>query len=193
MTTAASLTSHEVARLIQVSPSTVLAWIDKGLLPAYRTVGGHRRVESEHLVSFLRAHEMPVPRSLTRVRRLLVIDDEERFLSTAKRLLERELENVEVATALGPIEGLLRVGSVCPDAVLLDAMMPGIDGVEVCRRLRNAPETAHVLVVALTGNPSPELAEEFLAAGAIACLRKPINVARVRDVLDLNRGEEATL
>ena len=74
-----------------------------------------------------------------------------------------------------------------------DQVVNAIDGVEVCRRLRAAPESAHVMVVALTGNPSQELAEEFLAAGAVACLSKPINLAKVREVLDLNQEEEATL
>src|SRR2546422_4046688 len=58
------LTSHAVAELIGVSPSTVLSWIDKGLLPAFRTPGGHRRGDPRALVGFLRSHQMPGPRTL---------------------------------------------------------------------------------------------------------------------------------
>ena len=55
------LSSHAVAKLVHASPSAVLNWIDDGLLPAYRTPGGHRRVQHDALIKFLRDHEMPVP------------------------------------------------------------------------------------------------------------------------------------
>jgi len=57
-------TTHEIADLLQVDPSTVSKWIDKGLLPAFRTPGRHRRVQRAHLTDFLRAHRMPVPEEL---------------------------------------------------------------------------------------------------------------------------------
>ena len=71
------LTSHEVASLVQVSPSSVLKWIEQGKLRAFRTPGGHRRVASDELVDFLRAYRLPVPRELEgQKERLQVIDDE---------------------------------------------------------------------------------------------------------------------
>ena len=87
--TNAFLTSHAVAELIGVSPSTVLSWIDKGLLPAFRTPGGHRRVEPSALLEFLRAHQMPVPRTLLpQAKRMLLIDDDIVFLRSTKRALK---------------------------------------------------------------------------------------------------------
>jgi CheY-like chemotaxis protein len=132
-------------------------------------------------MKFVQDHGMPVPREMTS--RLLLIDDDETFLRTTKRLLHRRAAHVVVATADGPIVGLLKVGTWLPDAVLLDAYMPGMDGVEVCRRIRSCPETAHILVVALTGRPSPDVASAFREAGAAACLVKPLNAGELMTAL----------
>lgn len=175
------LSSHEVARLAGVSPSTVLVWIDQGKLHAHRTPGKHRRVSREVLVAFMREHGMPIPRELTS--RLLVIDDDPAFLRTVQRVLKRRAPQLIVETANGAIDGLLKVGTWRPDAVLLDAYMPGMDGVEVCKRLRASPETANILVVALTGRPSPELAAAFRKAQAVACLVKPLDLEELLKAL----------
>jgi excisionase family DNA binding protein len=103
----AFLTSHAVADLIGVSPSTVLSWIDKGLLPAFRTPGGHRRVEPTVLVEFLRNHQMPVPRTLLpQAKRMLLIDDDATFLRSTKRQLKQNFPDLDVEMAEGPVEGL---------------------------------------------------------------------------------------
>ncbi len=82
---ASSLTTHEVAALLEVSPSAVLTWIAKGWLNAHRTPGGHRRVATLDLVRFLRGRRMPVPAVLTAVERLLFIDDDPVFLRNRLR------------------------------------------------------------------------------------------------------------
>jgi CheY-like chemotaxis protein len=76
-----------------------------------------------------------------------------------------------------------------PTVVLLDVMMPGIDGSEVCRRLKHDPETAHIRVVAMTGYHSPEVEKKMLAAGARVLLEKPFASADVLEACgfgDLN-------
>jgi excisionase family DNA binding protein len=160
---------------MSVSPSTVLGWIDRGLLPAHRTPGGHRRVERGALVRFLRDHDMPIPHQLLTVARLLVIDDEPAFLRSVKRMLQRSAPQIEVETAEGAYDGLLRVVTFLPDVVLLDAYMPGIDGVEVCKRLRSSAATAHIRVIGVTGRPSADLELAYERAGAAAFLTKPLD------------------
>jgi len=179
------LTSHAVARLVSVSPSTVLGWIDRGLLPAHRTPGGHRRVERGALVRFLRDHRMPVPSQLLGTSRLLVIDDEPAFLRTVKRTLHRAVPEVVVETADGALDGLLQVVTFLPDSVLLDAYMPGMDGVEVCKRLRSSSATAHIRVIGVTGRPSPELERSYQRAGASAFLTKPLDASDLLVALGL--------
>jgi excisionase family DNA binding protein len=172
-------TSHAIARLVRVSPSTVLSWIDKGLLPAHRTPGGHRRVEASTLVRFLRDNQMPVPRELLNVSTLLVVDDDVMFLRSIERLLKLQAPELTVETADSAVDGLLKVGTIRPDAVLLDAYMPGMNGVEVCRRLNGSTETRHILVLAVTGHPSEEVLRDFREAGAAQCFTKPVDVAAV--------------
>lgn len=174
------LTSHQVASLVQVSPSSVLKWIEQGKLRAFRTPGGHRRVASDELLEFLRAHRLPVPSELEEERvRLLVIDDEPTYLRTLGTLLSRADSRVEVTLAQTALDGLLKVGLQRPEVVLLDSYMPGIDGLEVCRRLKESPETAHIAVLAMSGRHSAELEKRFLDAGAVSFLCKPIQVATV--------------
>lgn len=185
------LSSHTVAKLVSVSPSTVLTWIDSGQLPAHRTPGGHRRVAPGALVRFLRDHKMPVPDDLAPVQRLLVIDDEAPFLNTMTRLLRRYAPGLAVATAEGAVDGLLKVATFHPDAVLLDAFMPSINGVEVCWRLRQSPETVHIMVIAVTGQPSPDVEAAFAEAGAVACLSKPVDAVSLLRVLGLEQLKEA--
>src|SRR4051812_27084978 len=125
-------TSHEVASLVQVSPSSVLKWIEQGKLRAFRTPGGHRRVASDELVEFLKAHHLPVPRELEGEKvKLLVIDDEPTYLRSLGILLQKADSRVEVSLAENALDGLLKVGLQRPTVVLLDSYMPGMDGLEV--------------------------------------------------------------
>jgi CheY-like chemotaxis protein len=142
-------------------------------------------VERGALVRFLRDHRMPVPKQLLGTSRLLVIDDEPAFLRSIKRTLHRVAPEVVVEASDGPLDGLLQVVTFLPDAVLLDAYMPGMDGVEVCKRLRASAATAHIRVIGVTGRPSPELERNYQRAGAAAFLTKPLDVTDLLVALGL--------
>ena len=178
------LSSHEVAELMQVSPSAVLRWIEQGRLRAFRTPGGHRRIQTPALVEFLRKHQMPVPRSLEpETVRLLIIDDQTDFVRPLGLLLQRLDPRIRVEAADGAVDGLLKIGVTRPDAVLLDAYMPGMDGVEVCRRIKSSAETKDIVVIALTGRPSEALEQSFREAGAAEFLLKPVSTEAILGAL----------
>jgi excisionase family DNA binding protein len=176
-------TSHQIAELVQVSPSAVLRWIDQGLLPAFRTPGGHRRVLAPALVEFLKAHQLPIPRQLATPVRVLVIDDEVRYLRSLGAVLRRTQPGLLLELTDSPVEGLLKVGLTRPNAVLLDWSMPGMDGLEVCRRIKAAPETRDIAVIAVTGRASPELEASFRKEGASGFLAKPLGAEQVLEAL----------
>ena len=119
--------------------------------------------------------------------RVLVVDD---ILSNVK-LLEAKLtaEYFEVVTAFNGLECLAKVAETAPDIVLLDVMMPGMDGFEVCRHIKSDPKTAHIPVVMVTALDQPSDRVAGLEAGADDFLTKPVDdaalFARVRSLVRL--------
>jgi excisionase family DNA binding protein len=186
------LTSSEVGELLQVNPSSVKKWVDDGLLLAFRTPGGHRRIRAADLVSFLVRHEMPIPIDLQDAakKRLLIVDDETDQLKALARSFKRFADRVEVTTTSNGIDALVLVGSFHPHAVLLDVYMPGIDGLEVCRRLKKNPATKDVQVYVVSGAFTSALEQKALEAGAVKCLPKPIDAKQVLSLMYPARGGE---
>ena len=104
-------------------------------------------------------------------KRVLVIDDD----AQARALVAASLESKgsEVRGATGGVNGLTLADAEPPDVILLDLEMPGMDGYEVCRILRQGPKTGSIPVVMLTASDDPHLNREAYAAGAQACVLKP--------------------
>jgi excisionase family DNA binding protein len=176
-------TTHDVSRLLQVDPSTVSKWIDKGILMAFRTPGRHRRVRSTDLRNFLIAHQMPVPEELGGgVIRLLIVDDERPVLDGLKRAFKPFGTQVDVTTTTSGVEALLLVSEQKPHGMLVDLSMPDLDGFEVCRRIRARKQLESVKLVTMTARHSPELLDQSIKAGAVTCLSKPIDAQRVMDL-----------
>lgn len=176
-------TTHDISRLLQVDPSTVSKWIDRGILMAFRTPGGHRRVRSTDLRSFLIAHQMPVPDELgSGTVKLLVVDDERPVLDAIKRAFKPYSAQVELQSTSSGVEALLLVSEQKPHGMLIDLNMPDIDGLEVCRRIRARKQMESVRLITMTSNHSPEVVEQSKQAGAIACLAKPLDVQQVLEL-----------
>jgi excisionase family DNA binding protein len=176
-------TTHDISRLLQVDPSTVSKWIDRGMLLAFRTPGGHRRVRSGDLRSFLIAHQMPLPEELgSDVIRLLVVDDEKPVLDAIKRQFKQFADRVEVVTTSSGIEAILLVAENKPHGMLIDLNMPDLDGYEVVRRIAARKQFEGVKLITMTGRHSPDVVAESLKAGAAACLAKPVQAETVMEL-----------
>lgn len=169
------LTPTEVADLLMVSPVTVRQWARKGLLKAKATPGGHRRYQREEVAEFARRHGIELPAEGDDGRlRVLVVDDDAPFARYLVEILGQLDEPAEVRVAENGFVAGTQVHQFRPNVVILDLLIPGLDGFEVCRRLKADPELTGVRVIALTGFATPENVERILEAGAEACLRKPL-------------------
>jgi excisionase family DNA binding protein len=172
------LTSTEVGNLLQVNPSSVKKWVNEGHILAFRTPGGHRRIRAADLVQFLDDHKIPVPRALGEAgrRRLLVVDDDAVQLKAVGRSLKRYADRVDVTLVDNGIDALISIGARRPHLVVLAASLPGIDGVEVCRRLKANQDTTDIAVVLVVAQLTDNVEEGARRAGARQVVRKPIDL-----------------
>lgn len=169
------LTPTEVAEWMMVSPITVRGWAQKGLLRAEITPGGHRRFRREDVERFAGQRGGSGQRSL----RVLIVDDDRAVVGYLRELLEGLATSPEVDAAHDGFEAGRKVLSFKPDVVLLDLMMPGINGIDVCRRLKEDPASSDIRIIALSGHLSTESEIALLASGVECCLSKPIDTGRL--------------
>lgn len=171
--------------MCHVGRGSVLNWIDRGLIAAYRTPGGHRRVTEVALRAFLQQHGKPIPSGLEGTVRILLVDDDEGIVETLAANLSREGRNVR--SAPNGIDALLEVGQEPPEILVLDLALPVLDGFEVVRRLRARPRTAGVRIVAISGHSPDQFRAKAMEAGADRFLAKPFRAedleAAILDVL----------
>ncbi len=175
----APLSTGDVARYCGVSPGAVWKWVKKGRLKAYRLPGGAYRIERGAFKAFLRENDLPVdPTFFARpVKRVLIIDDEPTIVEVVVRAVQQVKEGVEVATAADGFEAGLQIATFKPDLLVLDLMMPQIDGFEVCRTVRRNPSTAHIKILIITAYGIHENIERALKLGADDFMHKPLNIA----------------
>ena len=179
------LTSTEVGNLLQVNPSSVKKWVNEGYIVAFRTPGGHRRIRAADLVQFLDEHKIPVPRALQEAgrRRILIVDKDAAQLKVLGRAFKRYADRIDVTLVDDGIDALIRIGATRPHLVVMDASMPGIDGVDVCRRLKANPDTSEIAVVLASAHVTASFEEAARKAGARQVVRKPVDVTTLLEEL----------
>jgi len=181
-----ALTTSRVARILGVAVGSVSNWIDQGQLKAGRTPGGHRRIETDDLVAFLRKQELRVPPELLlEGPKVLVVDDDQALTEWLAEEISQRFPDCEVLTAHDGFSAGKLVGARKPQTVILDLRMPGLDGYEVCCRIKSNDDTSSAAVIAITAFHSPEAEERILECGACACLTKPLDL----ETLLLKLGE----
>jgi CheY-like chemotaxis protein len=126
-------------------------------------------------------------------KKILIIDDEEDLCLLAAHALTMDRTDLEVVSARDGLSGIQRARAEQPAAIILDVMMPKMDGYEVCRRLKADPATRDIPVVMLTASSDPHLSQKAFEAGAVACLTKPYQRGTLVNCVDmaLASGERA--
>ena len=141
-------TTFEAARICHVTHHSIKNWIKQGLIKASRTPGGHYRILEGDLDSFREKYDMfPRDKGASK-RRIMVVDDDPDALSLMERILGDEgfeLVKVSNATEVG-----LKAAQMAPDLIVLDFLMPEVNGFEVCRALRGEEITRGIPIMAVT-------------------------------------------
>jgi len=143
----------------------------------------------EDLMDFLDECEMPVPDELKpEAISILLVDDDEHYLRTLRKALLRADKTLQITTCSSGLDALLSIGSQKPNVVLLDSTIQGLDGVEVCQRIKKNRQTQDVMVIANSEHPSPSLEKKMTRAGAAAMLVKPFKSTALMELIKPGRG-----
>ncbi|HQM31616.1 MAG TPA: response regulator [Candidatus Hydrogenedentes bacterium] len=184
-----AFTTFEAAKICHVTHHSIKNWIKQGLIKASRTPGGHYRILEEDLDSFREKYDM-FPRDKGPMKkRVMIVDDEPEVLAMMENILMDEgfeLIKVSNATEVG-----LRAAQLSPDLILLDFLMPEINGFEVSKALRNNELTRSIPIMAVTALTKEQDIERIFECGADEYLAKPFRIdqllEKVRELIGRGR------
>jgi excisionase family DNA binding protein len=171
------LTLGQAAKYLGVAQSTIRKWSDQGRVPAFYTPGGHRRYRRPDLDSFL--NRSGPSGSVQQGPLVLIVDDDERVCEYVR--VNLEMEGYSVREAGNAEEGLAVLEEVSPDLILLDVMMPEVDGWEMLRRVQERHGVGAIPVVMFSGKVDETAADEATARGAQGFLGKPFDPQQLID------------
>ncbi|MCD6288699.1 MAG: response regulator [Candidatus Hydrogenedentes bacterium] len=178
-------TTFEAAKICHVTHHSIKNWIKQGLIRASRTPGGHYRILEEDLTAFRVKYDMFPPRRNDGQKRIMIVDDEQDALELMERILT--MEGFELVTVNNATEVGLKAAQSVPDLILLDFLMPEVNGFEVCKALKENDQTRHVPIMAVTCLTKEDDIERIFACGADDYLQKPFKVeellSKVRDLI----------
>jgi excisionase family DNA binding protein len=172
-------TTGEAAEVCKVSQQTIIRCFDSGRLTGFRVPGSKfRRIPREELIRFMRANNIPLDVLGSTKKRILVVDDDPRIVELYGDMLSRD-GRFEIKTAATGYDAGLLTEAFRPHLIILDYMLPDINGTIVCQRLRGNPDLADTKVLCISGVINQPDVQKLMDAGANAFLKKPFQVAEL--------------
>ena len=177
-----------IARLCQVTPATVAHWIDQGYLKGHRTPTGHRRVDTEDLVAFLREHGMPVPPDLESEspearEAIVLVEDDKTYGKLLLRAIQTADLKADVTLAATGMDGLLEIGRVHPSVIVLDYSLPDLNAPEVVERLLAPGNQLDAEVLIVTGGVQDSDVARLHALGVKEIVQKADGIDAVLEAI----------
>jgi excisionase family DNA binding protein len=167
------LTLGQAAKYIGVAQSTIRKWSDQGRVPAFYTPGGHRRYRRGDLDTFLERSGPSGGSGSGSGPTVLIVDDDPKLREYIR--VNLEMEGYSVKEAGSADEGLGVLDESTPDLVLLDVMMPEVDGWEMLRRVQERHGVGGIPVIMFSGKIDEKATAEATSRGAQGFIGKPFN------------------
>ena len=168
------LTTGQAAKICKCSQQTIIRCFDDGKLKGYRVPGSRfRRIPKENLFAFIREFGLPTDALETSSKRkVLVVDDDPDLVELIVSVLEAD-RRFETRVATNGFEAGMMVKEYRPDIIILDVMLPDINGKEVCIRVRNDASLENVKIICISGMVERNKIKELKEVGADDFLQKP--------------------
>ena len=169
-------TTGEAAKICKVSQQTIIRCFDSGQLKGFRVPGSRfRRIPRDQLFSFMKDNGIPTDALESGKRKVLIVDDDEDLVELIADYLERD-HRFEVRTVNNGFDAGMMVKEYRPDIIVLDEMLPDINGKEVCQRVRNDKTMEDVRIICISGMVEQDKVNDLRLAGANDFMHKPFEV-----------------
>ena len=172
-------TTGEAAKICKVSQQTIIRCFDSGQLKGFRVPGSRfRRIPRDQLFAFMKDNGIPTEALESGKRKVLIVDDDEELVELLRDTFERD-GRFDIRTANNGFDAGMLVKEFRPDLVVLDVMLPDINGREVCVRVRSDSTLDEVKIVCISGMVEADKVADLKAAGANDFVQKPFAVDKL--------------
>lgn len=195
-------TTREAAARLGISLRTAQLWVDSGILEAWKTEGGHRRISQASVDKLLRDETAPPtatadttgalpPDDVGRLK-ILVVEDDNILIKLYRSYITSWKLPIDVSTASNGYEALMLIGREQPDLMISDLLMPGVDGFQMMRTLCASSFREGMEIVVVTGMDADSIAEQGGLPAGIRVLQKPVPFRMLKELVEamiLRRAE----
>jgi excisionase family DNA binding protein len=175
------LTTRQAAKMLDVSLRTVQLWVESGVLNAWKTPGGHRKVSLKSIEQILENRKSAIQNEDGRKKRsnqdfsILVVEDDEALRNLFHFYFSNWKIKVNLNFAKNGFEGLTSLGKEPPNLIITDLLMPGMDGFEMIRHLKQSPEYGNLEIIVITGLSDDDIQKNGGLPENVRCFRKPLS------------------
>jgi excisionase family DNA binding protein len=172
-------TTGEAAEVCKVSQQTIIRCFDAGRLEGFRVPGSKfRRIPRQSLIKFMKDNNIPLDAVDSGKRKVLIVDDDAEIVELLVDVLARD-GRFETRTASSGYEAGIATQRFRPEVILLDYMLPDVNGNVVCQTIRRNPEFENIKIIIVSGVVKQDEIEQLLKSGAEDFIRKPFDVAEL--------------
>ena len=180
-TTKELFTTGEAADLCNLSQQTIIRCFDSGRLRGFRIPGSKfRKIPRDSLLKFMKENSIPILTAQSGKRRLLIVDDDAEIVELMTDVLARD-GRFDVRTASTGYDAGIMTQKFRPDLILLDYMLPDVNGNIVCKTIKQDPEFANTKIIIISGVINQTEIDDLMKAGAEAFVKKPFNITELID------------
>ena len=188
------LTTRETAVKLGLSLRTIQLWVESGVLTAWKTAGGHRRISSSSVEELLRQREVSLQKRPSGDPFTLVgVEDNQQMLELYEQQIKQWNMPIHLITASNGFEGLMQIGQWSPNLIISDLDMPGMNGFQMIEALCEKPELGHTQIAVVTGLRPEEIEAKGKLPKDIMVYLKPIDFSQLEKLVKNQFSKQSSI